>query len=753
MMQQVYAQSNYVITGKVVDQESNEELPGTIVSVPYLKIGTATDIEGNFNLQVNTDTITLLIENIGYKKQSLKLNSAQYQNIKIKLQQDIKEVQEVIVYGDPVTEKINTTQMGKVTITSKEIKDIPVIFGEPDILKAIQLKPGVQSGGEGQTGLYVRGGGPDQNLFLMDDAIVYNPAHLFGLFSIFNTDAVRSIDLYKGDFPAEYGGRLSSVVDIKPMDGNNDKITARGGLGLIASRLTIDGPVKKDKSTFLIGGRRTYFDVFTAQLNRWNANNPDWEPIPKYNFYDLNGRFTYNFSKRSRVTYTGYYGRDRFGFETESINFRFNWGNLVNSLKWHYDISENLTSTSSISFSEYRYVIKNSFRDFTLSLGSIVSDYTARTDFFYTPSRKHHIKFGGLATYHTYVIGRLSGGNSEGTVRLGAGQTYDASEAGIYISDEYDINVRWKANMGLRLTGFFNDKNNFTGLEPRLSIRYLLNERTSLKASYARMFQYVHLVSNSGASLPTDIWFPSGNVVKPQKSDQVAGGISIALFKDKIFLTDEVYYKEMRNITDFREGARIFANDQLEHEFILGRGWAYGNEIYIEKKHGKTTGWIGYTLSWSWRRFDEINYGRRFPARYDRRHDISTVVIHRLTDRLKITGAWIYGTGNAITLPIGRIVIQDVPGATPMFAPDYTERNSFRMPAYHRMDLGLVYQFKPKRGESDLTLSIYNVYNRRNAYFIYFAQVKNEDDVTVGFQAKQVSLFPIIPSLTYNFKF
>jgi hypothetical protein len=562
--------------------------------------------------------------------------------------------------------------------------------------------------------------------------------------------------LYKGDFPAQFGGRLSSVVDVKLKDGNDQCFSGSGGIGAIASRLTLEGPLIKDKSSFMLSGRRTYFDIFTRQLNKANAEKEDYDPIPDYYFYDMNVKVNYELGKRDRLFISGYFGRDIFKFKGDNFNFDFKWGNTTGTLRWNHIFNPRLFSNTSFVVSDYNYSIQNKFDIFKFTLGSSIQDVSGKTDFDYMLNNNHTFRFGAQYTYHNFSVGRLQAGSDDGRVSFNAGQNLFGSQMGMYASSDWSPDTQWRLSSGFRISGFESRGKWSGGIEPRLSARYRLNQKTSLKASAARMFQYVHLVSNSGASLPTDIWYPSGRVVQPQRSDQITGGVSTLLGGSKFLLTNEVYYKWMKNQIDFRDGAQLFVNPELESEFVFGKGWGYGNEIYLEKKEGRTTGWLGYTLAWTHRKFDEINDGRRFFPRYDRRHDISMVIMHELSRRLSVTATWIYGSGNAISLPVGRFIVQDINGSNfnLRVIPEYLERNSFRMAAYHRLDLGLVWKFKRRWGDSDLTFSVYNAYNRRNPYFIYFEELRDKNtDLITGFKAKQVSLFPVIPSVTYNFKF
>lgn len=748
------AQKNVTISGYIKDGSSGETLIGaTLLAQPVAK-GAATNAYGFYSLTLPPGEYELIASYIGFQTWTKQINLTENLSLNIDLNPAMEQLEEIIVTAGSLKEKLNTPQMSVEKLTSKEAKQIPALFGEVDIIKTIQLKPGVQSGGEGTSGLYIRGGGPDQNLFVLDEAIVYNASHLFGLFSTFNPDAVKGISLYKGDFPSEYGGRLSSVVDIKLNDGNNRKFGGSGGLGLISSRLTLEGPIQKEKSSFMISGRRTYFDVITRAINRSQRDNPNFNPIPDYYFYDLNAKANFDLGEKDKLFISGYFGRDVFGFSSGIFGIDFNWGNATSTVRWNHIFSPKLFLNTSLIYSDYDYTISNQFSNISFNVGSQIRDYHAKMDFDYIPSNEHLVKFGVDFIHHQFGIGRLRGVSDDGLFDINQETNLSGNEFALYVSDEWKVSDALSFNTGIRFSGFESDGTMYTGWEPRFSSKYSLGPNTSWKASFSRMFQYIHLVANSGASLPTDIWYPSNEFVRPQSANQVATGISHLFGKGKFLISNEVYYKRLYNQVDFRDGAQLFVNPNLNQEFVFGDGWAYGNEIYLEKKEGKTTGWIGYTLSWSERQFDEINNGEKFFYRFDRRHDISIVVIQEINKRLSLTGTWVYGSGNAITLPIGRFFHQDIEGQNQAVVPIYTDRNSFRMPAYHRADIGLVYKFFPKWGESDLTVSIYNAYNRRNPFFLYFDEIRDvSGEQTLRFQAKSVALFPILPSITYNFRF
>jgi hypothetical protein len=754
----LFAQKQYTLSGYIKDAKTGEDLIGATIFISKFQKGTVTNGYGFFSLTAPDDSCTAQFSYLGYITQNQEISLKADKSITIYLSLASREIEEIEVKGDNYAERVNSTQMSMNTLTAKEAKQIPVIFGEVDLLKVLQLKPGVQNPGEGFSGLYVRGGSTDQNLFLIDEATVYNPTHIGGLFSVFNADAVKSIDLYKGGFPAQYGGRLSSIVDVKMNEGNKQKFSGAGGIGLISSRLTLEAPIKKNKGSFIVSGRRTYFDLFTEAYNKSQEGVKDFQPIPGYYFYDLNTKINYELGPKDRIFLSGYFGRDVLGYNTRRFNFNFDWGNIVGTLRWNHIFTPKLFSNLSIISSDYRYNITNNLDVIKLSIGSTVSDYNIKYDWEYLPNTKHNIKFGLQYYYHQFLLGRLNVSSQDSLFNFNGENKANAHSMSAYFSDDFDLTFRLKINVGARISSFYNATDNkpYVRIEPRVSARYKLSENTSLKASYARMNQYVNLISNTGASLPWDFWYPANAVVKPQYSDQFASGISTTFGDGKFLFSYEAFYKYLGNQIDFRDGAQIFLNPNLDQEFVFGQGWAYGSEFYLEKKEGKTRGWIGYTLQWNNRQFDAINGGNIFPSRFDRRHDISLVLTHELSKRITLTATFVYGTGNAISLPFQRAIILDVTNSVPLLVPIYGDRNTFRMAPFHKIDIGMVYKFKPKWGESDLTINIYNLYNRRNPFFIYFDsefQDNNEEAFPSNIQAKQVSLFPILPALTYNFKF
>ena len=754
------------VSGKITDSDNGETLIGATVAVPGLAIGTSSNEYGFYSISVpKGDSVLLEFSYVGFQAQQKKILAIQDITINIELSTGL-QLEEIVVKANSFEEQLNSTQMSVEAITTREAKMLPAFMGEVDVLKTIQLKPGIPSGGEGITGIFVRGGSTDQNLIILDEAIVYNPNHLFGFFSTFNADAVKDLKLYKGGFPSQYGGRLSSVIDVKLKDGNAKKFSGAGGLGLISSRLTLEGPIQKDKASFIVSGRRTYVDIFTRQINKSNADNPDAVLIPDYFFYDLNTKINYQLSEKDRLFLSGYFGRDVFNFEDDFFDFSFDWGNATGTARWNHTFSPKLFSNTTFTYSDYQYNISNQVTGFSFNVGSNIKDANLKTDFYYNLNPQHDLRFGLSATYHQFGVGRLQAGADDGSVTFSAGQDFDGFEFGAYVGDEFEVNERLKINTGLRLSGFSNDNKFYFGLEPRVATNYKVNNLFSLKGSYARMYQYLHLVSSTGVALPTDVWYPSTQAVKPQISDQIALGGSLLLGK-QWFLTNEYYFKYLQNQIDFIDGAELFANDSLEEEFAFGKGYAYGMELSLEKKEGKFQGWIGYTLAWV-RKGEfrgvkaDIMDGRFFSPRYDRRHDVSIVAMYELNRRWTFTATWVYGSGDLSWLPEGRYSFQDVIGApSEAIVPIFGDRNTFRLPSFHRLDLGLVWRFFPRWGESDLTFSVFNAYDRRNTFFIYiepeFTSGQDISGNTILFPdrlvPKQVSLFPILPSITWNFKF
>ncbi|MCH8330402.1 MAG: TonB-dependent receptor [Bacteroidetes bacterium] len=755
-----FAQDKFTISGYVRDGASGEELIGVNILVDELKTGTATNIYGFYSITLSKGTYNLTYSFLGFETIHKVIDLDKNHQISLELNEKETGLKEVIVTGERVDENVRSNEMSIVKLNVKEIKTLPVLFGEVDVLKTIALLPGVSTSGEGGTGLYVRGGGPDQNLILLDEAPVYNASHLLGFFSIFNSDAIKDVKLYKGGIPAQYGGRLSSVLDVKMNEGNSKKYSATGGIGLISSRLTIEGPLVKNKSSFILSGRRTYADLF-LKLSKDTMLNQS-----RLYFYDFNVKANYRFSEKDRVFVSGYFGRDVFGF---SDIFGFDWGNSTGTLRWNHLFNEKLFKNTMLLYSNYNYTFSFNFDDEEIRLISGIKNVNLKTDLNWFPNLMNNVKFGASFLYHIFEPPSFESA-IPGFELLKIPEKY-ALESGAYFSNEQTFSDRLSANYGLRFSAFslMGPVDNFTynsdrefvidttsygrgqifktypGLEPRASFNYLLTKTSSVKLSYNRTRQYIHLLSNSSAGSPTDLWIPSSSVVQPQVGDQVAVGY-FRNFKNNIFETSvEVYYKYMQNQIDYKNGANIVFNPTIETELLFGRGRAYGVELFINKKVGRLTGWFGYTLARSERQIDQINNGDTYPAKYDRTHDVEVVVSYTLSKRIKVAGTWVYATGNAVTFPVGKYVYDD------NIVSFYTERNGYRMPNFHRMDLSITLENKPhKKFDSSWNLSIYNAYLRQNAYAIQFRQSSTDPTKT---EAVQIALFSIIPSITWNFKF
>jgi len=743
-----------LLSGKIMDNRSKEVLPGASVFVVESNKGVVTNANGIFEIPVNAGDVTVKIRYIGYinKEVKIRVNSDFYTQFFIESDENLLNEVKVSYRIEDPKERVKRSEVSVERISMREAKQLPSIMGEVDIIKIFQLKPGVKSGPEGTAGFYVRGGSNDQNLILVDKAPVYNPNHLFGFFSVFSAEAIEDVTLYKAGFPSKYGGRLSSVLDVKVREAKADTFRIEGGVGLISSRINLNIPIIKDKLSIMLTGRRTYADVFTEGINRINRNNKDFTNIPRYYFYDFNGNIQYDINHKNKLSLSNYIGNDVFNFQNQNFGTLFSWGNRSTTLKLQTKLSQNLQSEHAIYQSAYQYKINSRFGGSNLSLGSNISDIGFISDWkYHKDNSKFSFNWGANLMDHKFSIGDF--GINTGVLNLQQGIRKNGQELGVYLTTDYEISARLALQIGLRNSGFFTDNIYSNGVEPRLMLNYKVEENKSIKFSYARMYQYLHLVTTSTASLPTDIWYPTTPKVSPQFSDQIAIASHNSIFDGNYFFSVEAYYKWIGNAIDFKDGAQLFGNPNLEDEFVFGKGWAYGIETYVEKKLGKTRGWIGYTLSWSYREFDEINNGKPFFPRFDQRHNVSIVIMHQLSKRWSLSSTWFYGTGNFASIASGRVAFQDILPSQIDAIPDYSGRNDFQMPPTHRLDLGAVFKLKSRRGESDLTFSIYNAYSRRNPFFLRYQEIENEQGEVTGFRPSLVSLFPIIPSITYNFKF
>ncbi len=764
---------NITISGYIDDASSGEKLIGASVFDPETSSGSVSNTFGFYSFTIESkEELALTFSFIGYKNKTVVIDGSTSQKLNISLEINTLDIVEVVATEEHRIE--NETQMSVAYVPIKQIKKIPALLGEVDVLKALQLLPGVQSGGEGQSGLYVRGGSPDQNLLLLDGVPVYNASHLFGFFSVFNSDAIRDVKLVKGGFPARYGGRLSSVLEINLKEGNNQEFHGDLSVGLVASKLTLEGPINKGKTSFMVSGRRTYIDILARPFIKKSFEEDGDEGSTGYYFYDLNAKINHKFSDRDRLYASIYTGKDKFYFnlkerETEVIDFSdfdFSWGNITSALRWNHIIHDKLFMNTTLTYSKYEletgvmfgteFLANEAKEEIGLSYDSGIRDVAAKLDFDYVPSTDQFIRFGANIISHQFNPGLFVLDRIDSDSQLDYHQEYgqdkkDAIEFAMYIEDDISLSKKLKVNAGIHFSGFNVDGKTYTSLQPRFSSRYLINQGISVKASFATMRQYINLLAFEGAGAPTDLWLPTTGRIKPQDSWQVAIGMAKTLNKS-FEISIEGYFKKMRNLISYKDGSGLFEDTDWQDRVTQGDGEAYGAELFLQKKQGKLSGWLGYTLSWSKRQFEELNNGREFPFRYDRRHDVSVVGIYELSDRVNFSATWVYGTGNGITIANSRfsqLYSLEEFGSNYEVLQQYGDRNSFRMRAYHRLDFG--FNFIKKKSNRTRTWSIgaYNAYSRKNPYYLYFNYDYDQDKRVL----KQVSLFPIIPYVTYSLKF
>lgn len=757
------AQEIIQVKGIIKDSKTQEPLEAVSISVIETKNGTYSNLDGSFEISLQkSDSAWLRFSYIGYKDKTIEIDPVNHERtILIQMSSQLEELSEVIIQANSLREKFNSSNTSVESIDAKDAQVLPALFGEVDIIKTLQLKPGITSGSEGSSNLYVRGGNGDQNLVLLDGVNIYNPSHLFGFFSTFNNDALQSVDIFKGGFPAKYGGRLSSVLDIRTKDPNPEKLSGSGGLGIISSRLMLEGPLMHDKVTFLISGRRTYLDAVTKHINKANEANKEITPIPQYWFYDLNGKISAKINDKNALTLSGHIGSDDFSFKDGRYRTNLDWGNEMGSLQWNHSISQQLLATAAVFTSKYTYDITNSFGPLDLNITSNIADQGLRLNVLFDSKNGHLIQGGIQTIHHRFNIGRYQAGSMVDTLEFSTGSALLGRESAFFIGDQFNPWKKITINLGIRYTKFSSQSRYYHNTEPRFAVSVDLSRRLKIKSSYARMNQYVHLVSNTGISLPTDIWYPTTDRITPQRSDQVVLGMQY-LIKPSLMFTNEYYYKALKNQIELKDHAQIFANDDLEEEFSIGNGYAYGSEIGIEKKSGRWTGWMGYTLAWVRRgNFNEIEGGRHFSPKYDRRHDLSFVSSFQFNKKWTASATFVFGSGDKAWLPEGRFYLQDIPevnGHLPI--PVYGTRNTINLPSYHRADIAIVRSFKTKWSTQNFTFSLYNLYNRRNPYFLYLNSTMHtipngsgDLEIPVEVSTRQVSLFPVLPSISWNFKF
>ncbi len=766
---------HYTISGYVREAVTGESLIGVNIYTRDHKTGTVTNTYGFYSLTLPaSDTIEIVYTYVGFKADTVRVPFYKDTDINISLQRG-PQLDEVTITAERQEKQSESVKMSTIKLPVAQIKNVPSLLGEKDVLKVLQLMPGVQKGSEGSSGLYVRGGGPDQNLIILDDAIVYNASHLFGFFSLFNGDALKSVELIKGGFPARYGGRLSSVLDMNMKEGNKEEWHGEGGIGLISTHFTIEGPLKKDRSSIILSGRRTFADLLMYPFLRNQKTG--------YYFYDFNAKVNYDFGRNNKLYLSGYFGQDKYSIKDNSGNYNetagFDWGNATATLRWNHLFSNKLFSNASVIFSTYKFRINDKIIDrrdssnYFATFNSGIRDISVKYDVDYIPDPKHWIKAGVIAIYHRFNPNAFVLNDEENRSYVNDATNLKGIESGIYVEDTWHPVKPLRINGGLRFSQFNAKRNTYSSLEPRISTSLSLKNDFAVKASYATMNQYIHLLSNTGISLPTDLWVPVTDKVKPQRSQQVALGLVKDVSAPNLTFSFEGYYKTMSNVLGYKEGSTFIIVDDpttaykrdWQENVTAGRSWSYGMEFIIKKNTGRFTGWVGYTLSWTLMQFDSLNFGKKFYSRYDRRHDISVVGIYKITDHITASGTWVYGTGNAVTLPTSTYQIgANMPDLGPeqgifsfnnrgngYLGFDYGRKNNFRMSPYHRLDLGIQFHKTKKWGERTLDISVYNVYNRMNPFF-YYVGTKYTDGKPYGV-LKQVSLFPVIPSVSYSIKF
>ena len=771
----------YTVSGRVKDASNGETLLGATILVKGGG-GAITNEYGFYSISLEKGTYQLTYKYLGYKDEVKTVVLNDNQTINIELLTTANVIGTAVVSAKALEKRVENKKISVVKMETAKIKEIPVIFGEVDILKTITLLPGIQSAGEGNSGFNVRGGSQDQNLILLDEATVYNASHLLGFFSVFNGDAVKGLEVYKGGIPAKYGGRLSSIVDIKMRDGNAKKFAAIGGIGTISSRLTLEGPIVKDKSSFMIAGRRSYADVFLPLAPDETIQNS------KLFFYDLNLKANYELSDKDRLYVSGYFGRDVLGL---SELFGINWGNATATLRWNHLVNEKMFVNTSLVYSDFNYGVDINFAEnASFGLDQSINDVYIKSDWTNFINQKSKLNFGGQVIYHRFNPGLFAPNNEESALIFQETQLEKrkALESGWYIDHEYKHSTRLNFRYGLRLSTFSNiggseytytksqetfepidaltdtalyGKNEFYntywGLEPRASVSYNLNATTAIKGSYNRTFQYVQQATNTASAFPTDQWFSVNENVKPQRADQVAVGL-FKNFDIGLETSAEVYYKWMDNQIDYRDNAALAFNEQLDGELLTGDGWAYGAEFYVAKTEGKSSGFVSYTWAKTMRQIDGISGNNPYVAGFDRRHNLSVVFTQKFSKRLLATAAFVFASGQPLTTPVSKYFYNGE------WQSNYNdqERNNFRLPAYHRADIGVTLKSKEKpdkRFKSNWNFSIYNLYNRENPYAIYFREIGDTDlkkfpNAKVGDTAAfQTTLFKIIPAITWNFEF
>ena len=781
----VWAQHTRVtLSGSVLDASNGESMMGVYVILSDLKTpsnvqGCASNQAGYYSISVLPGDYRLTVNYLGYKTIEDTIALTRNTHRIVEMEPAAITGSEVVIQGERGNVNVTGGEVGRMELSIQTIKALPALMGEADVIKSVQLLPGVQSGGEGNSGFYVRGSGTDQNLVLLDEATIYNPDHLFGFFSIFNADAVKSVDLIKSGMPAYFGGRAASILNVYQKDGNMKKYEVDGGIGLIFSHLTVQGPIKKNKASFLISARRTYADVIVQPFLK--KDNP--MKGTNFFFYDINAKFNIVINSKHRLYFGAYYGDDNYGFksQTQQTKMSFQWGNAAASVRWNYIIASRMFLNTSATFSYYNFNTKMIISPYSLGITSGVCDYSLKSELTWIPSPKHNLRFGVHNVFHDCIPGQfdVEAGNNV-SLNIPTTQHYFGNELSIYVHDEWDISKRWKLNMGLRYTNYHHlgpfkryitdDFGNLTDsilypagksiaqynrAEPRLALRWLIDSTTSIKASATLNYQFMHQISIATISLPTDVWMPSTDLIKPQTVFQYTLGVFKNFHQNMFETYVDLFYKHMYNLPEYRDGLNLsMLNLNTDQLYVFGKGWAAGAEFFIKKSKGRFTGFIGYTLGFTRRQFDDLNGGKPFWAKYDRRHDITISLSYEiLPNKLRASALWVFQSGNTMTVPLGYYLYMG------SVVTEYSGRNEYRVKPYHRLDISVDWTIKKtSKFETGLNFSIYNVYNRQNPFMVFFETTLSTDngDITsfsMQNHAYQMSLFPIIPSVMWTFKF
>ena len=790
---------NITVSGHLYEKGSLESLPGGLIYDPVSQKSTTTNAYGFYTLTLPyRDGLFLVFSSFGFINDTLWVKTSENIEYDARLSK-ITMLETVNISA----EKSNTEQvkMSSITLSTKEIKNMPMLFGEKDVFKTLLLLPGVQSASEGTSGIYVRGGGPDQNLIIIDEATIYNASHLLGFFSIFNGDAIKSVELVKGGFPARYGGRLSSVIDINMKDGNKESYHCEGGIGLISSNVMVEGPIIKNKASFMLSGRTTYLDLIMVPVMKRVTEGT----AAGYYFFDLNGKFNFDLGKKDKLYFSAYFGRDKFHLsqkekyensnEYDKYKMGLFWQNATATIRWNHLYSNKVFSNMSFIFSDYTmntymgykyfYGTNSPYNEtFNSDFKSGIRDYTLKYDVTYRPNATHHLLAGAAVTYHESRPNAIM--MKADTLTMRNVEKAQGLEYALYVEDEINIRNRFRINPGVRLVAFSVPHKTWFSPEPRLSMSYNILSNLALKASYAMMSQSMLLLSTSTIGLPTDLWVPVTDSIRPQRSQQVALGIHYDLKKPRLSFSVEGYYKKMDHILAYKEGTSYFTNmlqnimdEEVPTNFqnkwtdnvTTGQGWSYGVEFLVRKEAGNFTGWIGYTLSWTKQQFEDLNFGEPFFARYDRRHDVSIVLMYSPAKWVNLSMSWVFATGNAITLPTSLYPSEELNAYLENLLPpeegeyyyyasyieNYGKKNDFRMKPFHHLDIGVQFIKPHKRnnGQSIFEISIYNIYNHHNPFFYFTTQEYRETETggEIINKIQQISIFPIIPTLSYHFKF